>query len=109
MEAQVFRTIATASDKNTVIKEIMKDESMRNRGKEATDAAKQITTLIHRLPPYVVEPLIREPISEQGVFESAKGFLEQEFGVAIHIVEAEESGHTKAATALPFKPSIIIE
>jgi leucyl-tRNA synthetase len=105
----IFQTIATATDKNTVIKEIMKDESMRERGKEATDAAKQITTLIHRLPPYVVEPLIREPISEQAVFESAKAFLEQEFGVAIHIVEAEESGHTKAATALPFKPSIIIE
>jgi len=105
----IFKTIATASDKNTVIKEIMKDESMRNRGKEATDAAKQITTLIHRLPPYVVEPLLREPISERAVFESAQGFLEQEFGVPVHIVEAEESGHTKAATALPFKPSIIIE
>jgi leucyl-tRNA synthetase len=105
----IFRTIATAADKNTVIKEIMKDESMRNRGRETTDAVKQITTLIHRLPPYVVEPLVREPISEKAVFEAAKGFLEQEFGVTFHITEAEESGHVKAATALPFKPSIIIE
>ena len=85
---EIFRTIAVASDRNTVVKEIMKDPAMRKRGKEATDAARQITTLIHRLPPYVVEPLVREPISEQDVFESAKAFLEQEFGVPVHITGA---------------------
>jgi len=106
---QIFRTIAASEDKNTVVKEIMKDENMRKRGKDATDAAKQITTLIHRLPPHVVEPLLREPISEKAVFESARSFLEQEFAVPVHIVEAEGSGHVKALTALPFKPSIIIE
>jgi leucyl-tRNA synthetase len=106
---EIFRTIAAASDKNTVLKEIMKDESMRKRGKEATDTARQCTTLIHRLPPYVVEPLVREPISEQDVFESARSFLEQEFGVPVHITGAEESHLVKALTALPFKPAIIIE
>jgi len=106
---QVFKTIATASDRNTVLKEIMKDESMRNRGREATDAVKQCTTLIHRLPPHVVEPLVREPVNERAVFEGAQAFLEQEFGVPVHITDAESSGHAKAATALPFKPSIIIE
>jgi leucyl-tRNA synthetase len=87
----------------------MKDEAMRKRGKDATDAAKQCTTLIHRLPPQVVGPLVREPISEQAVFESARTFLEQEFGVPVHVTEAESSGHVKALTALPFKPAIIIE
>lgn len=82
---------------------------MRKRGKAATDAAKQITTLIHRLPPYVVEPLVREPIGEQAVFEAAKDFLEQEFGVPVHITGAEESHLVKALTAQPFKPAIIIE
>jgi len=106
---EVFRTVAQASDRNTVVKEIMKDEDMRRRGKEATDVVKQCTTLIHRLPPQVMEPLIREPIDEREVFLSAKAFLEQEFGVPVHIVEAEGSGHIKALTALPFKPSIIIE
>src|SRR5208283_5166274 len=48
---EVFRTIARSTDRNTVIKEIMKDEEIKKRGKEATDAAKQCTTLIHRLPP----------------------------------------------------------
>jgi len=106
---EVFRTIAKASDRNTVIKEIMKDDAMKKRGKEATDAAKQCTTLIHRLPPQVVEPLAEEPLNERAVFDSAKAFLEREFGVPVHIAEAESSGHAKGATALPFKPAIVIE
>jgi leucyl-tRNA synthetase len=105
----IFRTIADASDKNTVVKEIMKDPAMRKRGKAATDAARQITTLIHRLPPSVVGPLVKDPIGEQAIFESAKSFLEQEFGVPVHITGAEESDLVKAATALPFKPAIVIE
>jgi leucyl-tRNA synthetase len=105
----IFRTIASADDKNTVVKEIMKDPEMRKRGREATDATKQITTLIHRLPPYVVEPLLKDPIGEQDVFEAARDFLSQEFGVPVHVTSAEESELVKAATALPFKPAIVIE
>ena len=106
---EIFLTIARADDRSTVIREIMKDDAMRRRGKEATDAAKQCTTLIHRLPPQVVEPLRREQVNEKAVFEAAKGFLEKEFGVPVHITEAESNEHPKAATALPFKPAIIIE
>lgn len=106
---KVFKTIADASDKNGVIKEIMKDDAMRQRGREATDAAKQCTTLIHRLPPQVVEPLAKAPINEREIFESAKAFLEKEFGVPVHITDAETNDHAKASMALPFKPSIIIE
>ena len=105
----IFRTIAKSSDRNTVIKEIMKDDSMKKRGKDATDAARQCTTLIHRLPPQVVAPLADDPINEHAVFEAAQTFLEHEFGVPVHITDAEESGHVKALTALPFKPAIIIE
>jgi leucyl-tRNA synthetase len=106
---EIFLTIARAQDKNTVIREIMKDETMRKRGKAATDAAKQCTTLIHRLPPYVIEPLTRESINEMNIFEEAKGFLEKEFGVRVHVMAAESSEHQKSVTALPFKPAIIIE
>ena len=106
---EVFRTIARSSDRNTVIKEIMKNDEMKKRGKEATDAAKQCTTLIHRLPPHVVKPLAEESVNERAVFEAAQAFLEQEFGVPVHIADAESSEHAKGATALPFKPAIIIE
>jgi leucyl-tRNA synthetase len=106
---KIFTTIARSANRMTVIKEIMKDDAMRKRGREATDAAKQCITLIHRLPPQVIEPLAKEPINERDVFESAQAFLEKEFGVPVHITDAETSGHVKAATALPFKPAIIIE
>jgi leucyl-tRNA synthetase len=106
---EIFLIIAKATERNTVIKEIMKDDAMRKRGREATDAAKQCTTLIHRLPPQVVDSLVREPIDELAVFQDAKAFLEKEFGVPVHVNQAESSEHAKAATALPFKPAIIIE
>jgi leucyl-tRNA synthetase len=106
---QIFGIIATSKDKKQVIREIMKDENMRKRGKPATDAAKQITNLIHRLPPQVVEPLVKVGIDEKMVFLEAKKFLEREFGVPVSIVEAEESTHPKATAALPFKPAIVIE
>ena len=106
---EVFSLIAKSEDRNTAIKEIMKHDSMKKRGREATDAAKQCTTLIHRLPPQVVGPLSREPVNERAVFEGAQAFLEQEFGVPVHITDAESSCHMKAGTALPFKPAIIIE
>jgi leucyl-tRNA synthetase len=106
---EIFETIARSSDRNTVIKEIMKDDQMKKRGREATDAAKQCTTLIHRLPPHIVKPLAEESVNERAVFDAAQAFLEKEFGVPVHIADAESSGHVKGATALPFKPAIVIE
>ncbi|MCX6697311.1 MAG: leucine--tRNA ligase, partial [Methanoregula sp.] len=82
---EIFATIARSTDRNTVTREIMKDDAMKKRGRVATDAIKQCTTLIHRLPPQVVEPLAREPVNEREVFLSAQAFLEKEFGVTVHI------------------------
>ncbi|NYT05918.1 MAG: leucine--tRNA ligase, partial [Methanomicrobiales archaeon] len=105
----VFTVIAAADDKKQVIREIMKDEAMKKRGKAATDAAKQITTLIHRLPPQLVNTLASSRSDEPAVFNEAREFLEREFGVPVTIVSAEESSHPKASAALPFKPAIVIE
>jgi len=105
----IFRTVATAPDKNLAIREIMKDDANRKRGKEATDAARQCTTLIHKLPPRIASLIAADGVNERAVFESAKAFLEKEFSVTIHITEAEGSGFAKAATALPFKPAIVFE
>lgn len=106
---EVFAMIAKAPDKNLAIRDIMKDESMRKRGKEATDAARQCTNLIHKLPPQIVTLVASGSLNERAVYESAKVFLEKEFSVPIHVTDAEGSGYAKAATALPFKPAIIIE
>jgi leucyl-tRNA synthetase len=106
---EIFTTIARAPDRNLAIRTIMKDDRMRRRGREASDATKQCTNLIHRLPPHTVELIASEGVNERAVFEQAAPFLEKEFGVPVHIVEAKDSRHPKAATALPFKPAIVIE
>jgi len=106
---QIFRIIAASSDRRKVISKVMKDEEMRSRGKEATSAAKQITTLIHRFPPEIVEGFAASDLDEYETFASAKAFLEHEFGVPVSVVAAEGSQHPKAGSALPFKPAIVIE
>jgi leucyl-tRNA synthetase len=87
----------------------MKDDLMRRRGKEATDAAKQCTALIHRLPPRIVELIATDGMNERAIFEQATPFLEKEFGVPVHIADAESYRHAKSAGALPFKPALVIE
>jgi leucyl-tRNA synthetase len=106
---EVFTTIASSADRNLAIREVMKNDAMRKRGKGATDAAKQCMNLIHKLPPQVVTLIASDGVNERAVFESARAFLEKEFGVPVHVTDAEGSGHAKAAAALPFKPAIVIE
>jgi leucyl-tRNA synthetase len=106
---EIFGIISRAPDKNLAIRDIMKDEGMRRRGKDATDTARQCTNLIHKLPPQIVTQIATGGLNERAVFESAKTFLEREFDVSIHITDAESAGHAKAKTALPFKPAIVIE
>ncbi len=87
----------------------MQNEGMRRRGREATDAAKQITKLVLKLPPDIVKQLAASSLDEQAVLEGARSFLEHEFGVPVTVKDAGESTHPKAAAALPFKPAIMIE
>ncbi len=106
---EAFRIIAASADRTRVVREIMQNEGMRKRGREATDAAKQITKLVLKLPPDLVKQLQESSLDEQAVLEGARQFLEREFGVPVMIRQAEESAHPKASGALPFKPAIVIE
>jgi leucyl-tRNA synthetase len=105
----VFRTIAAADNRNAAVRLVMQDEEMRKRGREAADTAKQCTTLIHRLPPEIVETLVHVGLDEGAVFSGARGFLEQALALPVRIVAAEESTNPKAGMALPFKPAITVE
>jgi leucyl-tRNA synthetase len=105
----LFATIAGSPEKREVVKEIMQDEAMRKRGKEAADAVKQVTALVHKLPPDQVEGLLAHHVDEKAVFEGAKGFLEREFQARVTVLSAEGASHPKAKLALPYKPAIVIE
>ncbi|MGE5832476.1 MAG: leucine--tRNA ligase, partial [Methanomicrobiales archaeon] len=104
----IFTTIAGSPERREVVKEIMKDPGMRKRGKEAAEAVKQITALVHKLPPVQVEGLLAHPVDEMTVFESAREFLGREFRVPVKILSAGDSDHPKAKQALPYKPAIVI-
>ncbi len=106
---EAFRIIAASADKTRVMREIMQNEGMRKRGREATDAAKQITKLVLKLPPELVKQLQESTLDEQAILEGARSFLEHEFHVPVTVQNAGESTHAKASGALPFKPAIVIE
>ena len=106
---RVFQAVARAADKGAVMKDLMKDEEMRKRGREVTDTVKQCTTLIHRLPPDIVSQLLEEIPDETATFRKAEKFLRKEFGVPVIVRDAGESVHAKASLALPFKPALVIE
>ncbi|MDD1655446.1 MAG: leucine--tRNA ligase, partial [Methanomicrobiales archaeon] len=105
----VFRTIAGAAEKKDATRLVMQDPGMRKRGKAAADAVKQVTALIHRFPPELVRDLLADRVDESTIFTAALPFLEKEFGVPVKIIPAEEATHAKAASALPFKPAIVLE
>ncbi len=106
---EVFRIVAASNDRTRVVREVMQDEGIRKRGREATEATKQITKLVLKLPPDLVRQLQVVSLDEQAILEGARQFLEHEFGVPVTIQDAGESAHPKASGALPFKPAIVIE
>ncbi|MDD1676032.1 MAG: class I tRNA ligase family protein, partial [Methanomicrobiales archaeon] len=106
---EIFRTLAGVKDKRDTLREVMQIPEMRKRGKVAAVAAKQIANLIHRLPPELVARLLEQGVEEETVFTAAIPFLERELGVPVRVVSGEESHHPKGATALPFKPALLIE
>jgi len=105
----IFAKVAGARDKNTVIREIMKDEQMRKKGKAAQETIRQCTTLLHRLPPATIAQYMLGGIDEMEIFSKAREFLERECALVVRVEDAEESMHAKAAAALPFKPAIVME
>ncbi|MDT8357640.1 MAG: class I tRNA ligase family protein, partial [Methanomicrobiaceae archaeon] len=106
---EIFRTVAGAGDRTAVMKEVMRDEEMRKKGKVVADTIKQVTNLIHRLPPQLVERLKERGVNEAKIFQEAALFFTKEFGVPVEVVDAEGRAHPKAASSLPFKPAIVIE
>jgi len=106
---RIFDIIAGSTDRKKAVSEVMKDETLRSRGKEAAVASKQITNHIHRLPPDIVRHIAELDIDEANVFDQARGFIAKEYGLEVKVEQAETCAHTKASAALPFKPAILIE
>lgn len=106
---EVFKIVAASTDRARVMREVMQNEEIRERGREAANATKQITKLVLKLPPDLLKQLRVQDLDEHAILEEARLFLMGEFGVPVKILNAEESTHPKASGALPFKPAIVVE
>ncbi len=106
---EIFRIVAETGGSGGAIREVMKLDAMKKRGKPASDAVKQCTTLLHRLPPDLSKQVASGDFDENEILSSARPFLEKEFGIPFTIIDAENTGHVKGSNALPFKPAIIVE
>jgi leucyl-tRNA synthetase len=108
---EIFSKVHHSSAQGTgnIIKELMQDAAVRERGETAVNAIKECSALIHRLSPELAANLATTPPHEMEAFQNAKAFLEHEFSVSVTIVQAEEFSHEKAKNATPFKPALIIE
>lgn len=58
---------------------------------------------LHSLPPILPE------MQEFQVLKSAEGFLSNELGVTVQVLEEHDGKHEKAKNALPDKPAIVVE
>ena len=105
---EIFTIVAGVEDKRNVVKTVMTHESLRAKGKEATDASLQTVKLIHSLSPELVSA-IAEGVNEEVIFKAAAAFIEKECKLTVEILPAEESAQPKAKAALPFKPALIVE
>ncbi|MBP9009329.1 MAG: class I tRNA ligase family protein, partial [Methanospirillum sp.] len=105
----ILTLIAGAPDKKNVIRDVMQNEEIKSRGKEAADAVKQCTNLFHKLPSDLVDQIVAHKPDELAVFKGAAAFLAEDTKLEIEVIPADACQHMKAGSALPFKPAIIIE
>ena len=101
------RTLETIKEKKpaqSVISDLMADESLRQHGK-------QIQRLIKKMgkDPETLELTFVSPKEEFDFLNSVKSILETRFGASIQLEVEAESSYDKRAQALPGKPAIVIE
>jgi leucyl-tRNA synthetase len=101
------RTLETIKEKKpaqSVISDLMADESLRQHGK-------QIQSLIKKMgkDPETLELTFTSPKEELDFLNSVKFLLETRYGANIQLEVEAESSHNKRAQALPGKPAIVIE
>jgi leucyl-tRNA synthetase (EC 6.1.1.4) len=92
---EIFRIVASSDDRTSGMREVMQNEEVRRRGREAADATKQITKLVLKLPPLLVQQIAELKLDEQEILESSRTFLEHEFGVPVSVQTTEESVHPR--------------
>ena len=92
-------------------KACMSDESLRRNGKAVSELAKKVAVDMSRSDLSQWEPVFGT--DEKALLESAKGFLSDELGLAVDVLDSDDEGvydpQKKARQASPGRPAILLE
>ena len=95
------------------IKESMKKEEIRAKGKEAVSFIQNASKYMTSLSPEMRRGILKMSIDEQAVLERSRGFLEKLFNAQVKIFRADSPDIVdpagKAKGALPLRPAIYLE
>jgi len=86
-----------------IMREVMKDDELRKKGKETTSVAEKVFKKPSRMP--------KKTVSKKDEENALNEFKAQctEFGCKIEILNEKTCKHEKGKDALPCKPAIVIE
>ncbi len=87
-----------------IIRKVMQHEDFKVKGKEVS---KMIGGFIK--DPSKLPHVVTSQEAELATMQSAKAFLEKEFGCTVEVLAADQSDHPKAKSAMPGKVGILIE
>lgn len=92
-------------------KSCMSDESLRKNGKAVSELAKKVAVDMSRSDLSQWEPVFGT--DEKALLESAKGFLSDELGLVVDVLDSDDGGvydpQKKARQASPGRPAILLE
>ena len=92
-------------------KTCMSDEALRKNGKAVSELAKKVAVDMSRSDLSQWEPVFGT--DEKALLESAKGFLSDELGLAVDVLDSDDEGvydpQKKARQASPGRPAILLE
>jgi leucyl-tRNA synthetase len=88
-------------DIKEIISSVMGDENLKKHGQD-------VMKIINKVIKTRQIPRVIEKETESTILTEARDFLEDEFGVDIAIINAEDSEENKAKSSLPGKPAILI-
>ncbi|MCD6409819.1 MAG: hypothetical protein J7L98_05765, partial [Candidatus Verstraetearchaeota archaeon] len=95
------------------IKESMKKEEIRAKGKEAVSLIQNASKYMTSLSPEMRRGILKMSIDEQAVLERSKDFLEKLFNAQVKVFRADSPDIVdpagKAKGALPLRPAIYLE
>ncbi len=87
---------------SNLIKELMAVDAVKKQGKKAVSFIQSVSKKANELRGF-------KSVEEEKIMETAKEAIEKEFSAVIEIIPAEKSSESKAGSAFPLKPAILIE